>query len=122
MRVCDAMSLAVSFTFSPPRFWPGKGQKTLRNLKIRRRFGGEGGSLYARFKKLNKDGLFSLKPHDTSDLAFSDSFVRFRPFASVCGFCQRNDTRNVTRREHLPSFFLSENAAADVCLAVNTES
>ena len=64
--------------------------------------GWEAGSLYARFKKLNKDGLFSLKPHDTSDLAFSDSFIRFHPFASVFGFCQCNDTRNVTRFDRLP--------------------
>ena len=48
--------------------------------------GTEAGSLYARFKKLNKDGLFSLKTHDTSDLAFSDSFVSFHPFATFFGF------------------------------------
>ena len=55
-------------------------------------------------RNLNKDGLFSLKPHDTSDLAFSDSFVGFRPFASVFGFGERNDTRNVTRHEGPPEF------------------
>src|ERR1035437_9577560 len=54
-------------------------------------------------RNLNKDGLFSLKSHDTSDLAFSDSFVGFRPFAPVCGFFQRNETRNDTRCERLAS-------------------
>jgi hypothetical protein len=51
-----------------------------------------------------KDGVFLLKPHDNSDLAFSDSFVGFRPFPSVFRLFQRNDTRNVTRLERLPAF------------------
>ena len=54
-------------------------------------------------KNPNEDGPFSLNSHDASDLAFSDSFVLLRPFASVFGFRQRNDTRNVTRREPLRS-------------------
>jgi hypothetical protein len=57
-------------------------------------------------RNLNKDGLFSLKPHNTSDLAFSDSFVFFRPFASVFGFCQRDVTQNVTRRDRLSVLFV----------------
>ena len=50
----------------------------------------------------NKDGRFSRKSRPTRNFAFSDSFVRFRPFASVLGFCQRNDTHNDTRHEGLP--------------------
>ncbi len=42
---------------------------------------------------------FSLKPHVSSNLGFADSVVGSHPFASVCGFCNRNDTRNDTRRE-----------------------
>jgi hypothetical protein len=52
-------------------------------------------------RNTNKDGAFSLKPHDRSDLASSDPFVGFRLFASVCEFCQRNDTRNDTRENVL---------------------
>jgi hypothetical protein len=65
---------------------------------------GRQGVSTAAFENLNKDGPFSLKPHDPNDLAFSDSFVGFRLFASVFEFCQRNDTRNVTHRESLLSF------------------
>jgi hypothetical protein len=49
----------------------------------------------------NKDRHFHNKSHDASNLALADSFARFRLFASVCEFCQRNVTRNVTRRERL---------------------
>ena len=45
----------------------------------------------------NEDGLFSLNSQKVSDLASSDFFVCFRPLASIFRFCQRNDTRNVTR-------------------------
>ena len=41
--------------------------------------------------------------HDVSELAFSDSRVGSRLFATVFGFCQRNDARNVTRTGPLPS-------------------
>jgi hypothetical protein len=37
----------------------------------------------------NKDGLFSDNSHCACHLAFSDSFVGLRPFASVFWFCQR---------------------------------
>lgn len=50
----------------------------------------------------NKDGRFSRKSRPTRNFAFSDSFVRFRLFASVFGFSQRNDTHNDTRHEGLP--------------------
>lgn len=53
----------------------------------------------------NKDGPFQPNSHNASDLAFADSFVRLRLFASVFGFCQRNDTRNVTRRDRLRGSF-----------------
>jgi hypothetical protein len=49
----------------------------------------------------NEDGLLQLNSHRASNLAFADSFVRFRSFARVFGFCRRNDTRNDTRRERL---------------------
>jgi hypothetical protein len=42
---------------------------------------------------------FSLKPHVSSNLAFADAVVASHRFASICGFCKRNDTRNDTRRE-----------------------
>ena len=61
--------------------------------------GWEAGSLCPGFRNLNKDGPFQHNSHEASDLAFSDSFVGFRLFASVFRFCQRNDTRNVTRRK-----------------------
>ena len=49
-------------------------------------------------RNTNRHGRFSSKPHDAANLAFADSFIRFRPFACVCRFLQRNDTRNDTRR------------------------
>ena len=49
------------------------------------------------FRNPNKDRPFQHNSHEASELAFSDSCVSFRPFASVFGFCQRDDTRNVTR-------------------------
>ncbi len=52
----------------------------------------------------NRDRLFSRKPRGTSHLAFSSSFGGFRLFASVFVLCQRNDTRNDTRREGLRDF------------------
>jgi len=51
----------------------------------------------------NKDSELRRKPLDRSELGFSDFSLRFRPFAPVFGFFQCNDTRNVTRRERLPS-------------------
>ena len=49
----------------------------------------------------NEDGRVSRKPRGASNLAFSSSFVGFRLFASIFVLCQRNDTRNDTRRERL---------------------
>jgi hypothetical protein len=45
-------------------------------------------------RNTNKDGPFSRKPRHASNFASSSSFVGFRRFASVFGFCQRNDTRH----------------------------
>jgi hypothetical protein len=45
----------------------------------------------------NEYGLFRWNSRHASDLASSDAFVGFRPFASVFGLCQRDVTRNVTR-------------------------
>ena len=53
-------------------------------------------------RKPNEHGLVSLKPLDPHDLAFSDSFGFFHPFASFLGRCKRNDTRNVTRPSAFP--------------------
>jgi hypothetical protein len=50
---------------------------------------------------LNEDQPFSFKAHASSDFASWHLFVGFRLFAFVFGFCQRDDTRNVTRREGL---------------------
>ena len=66
------------------------------------RMAGRQGVFAAVFRNANKDGLFSLKPPNDNDLGFSDSFVAFRLFSSSFGFCERNDTRNVTRGDGLP--------------------
>ena len=60
------------------------------------------------FRNPNKNWPFHHNSYDASELAFLDSFVRFRPFASVFVFCQRNDTRDDTRRKGLSSFLVSE--------------
>ena len=52
-------------------------------------------------RNTNKDGRFSHKPRHASHFVFSDSFVGFRPFASVFGFSKRNDTRYDTRGNNL---------------------
>jgi hypothetical protein len=44
---------------------------------------------------------FPRKAFRASRLAFSDSSLGWRPLAPICGFCQRDVTRNVTRRECL---------------------
>jgi hypothetical protein len=49
----------------------------------------------------NKGRHFHSKSKDASILALADSFARFRLFASVFEFWQRNVTRSVTRRERL---------------------
>ena len=65
---------------------------------------GRQGFVWAVSRNTNKDGRVSRKPWDNSSLAFSDSFVGCRPFASAFAFFQRNVTRNDTRRERLPEF------------------
>src|SRR5438128_2712009 len=70
-----------------------------------------------------KDGPFQPNPYEASDLAFPDSFVGFRLFASVFRFCPRNDTRNVTRREGLPEFSCQRIfGALDITRKVSTET
>src|SRR3989338_6726265 len=59
------------------------------------------GFFQAASRNPSKDGPFQPNSHSASDLAFADSFVGSRLFASVFSFCQRNDTRNDTRREGL---------------------
>jgi hypothetical protein len=59
--------------------------------------GWEAGILSAGMRNSNKDGPLRGDPHQANNLAFSDSFVGFRLFAPVFGFCQRSDTRNDTR-------------------------
>jgi hypothetical protein len=54
-----------------------------------------------------------------SDLPALDYFVGFRPFASVFAFCQRNDTRSVTRRERLPSSLVGLTPEDLLCALVN---
>ena len=60
-----------------------------------------------------KPGAFSINVFQTSNLPPLDCFVDCRWFASVFGFCQRNDTRNVTRRERHPEFSLQKLALED---------
>ena len=64
---------------------------------------GRQGVSAAALRNPNKDNELRRKPLDRSDLAFSDFSLRFRLFAPVFGFYQRNDTQNVTRRERLRS-------------------
>jgi hypothetical protein len=49
----------------------------------------------------NRHGLFQRNSHNASSLAFANSVAGSYRFASICGFCQRNDTRNDTRRNRL---------------------
>jgi hypothetical protein len=79
------------------------GGKGLKKKSVKRLAGRQGVSALAS-RNLNKHGPFQANSHSASDLAFSDSVIGFRPFASVFGFCQRNDTRNDTRRERLPEW------------------
>jgi hypothetical protein len=51
----------------------------------------------------NNDNELPRNTLDRNDLAFSDFSVGLRPFAPVFGLLRCNDTRNVTRRERLPS-------------------
>ena len=53
---------------------------------------GRQGVFTAVFRNPKKDERFQHNSHDVSELAFSDSFVGSRLFASVFGFCQCNDT------------------------------
>lgn len=62
---------------------------------------GRQGVFAAVFRNPNEHGRFQHNAHDVSELAFSDSVVDSRPFTSVFGSCQRNDTRNDTRTEPL---------------------
>jgi hypothetical protein len=50
----------------------------------------------------NECGFFHWNSRRANDLASSNSFVGLPLFASVFWFCQRNDTRNDTRRGRLP--------------------
>jgi hypothetical protein len=43
---------------------------------------------------------FALICRNRNDLPFADLRRRLRPFAGFCRFCQRNGTRNGTRREN----------------------
>src|SRR5205814_10175867 len=49
----------------------------------------------------NEDEPFLLKPHNTSNLAFANSFSRFHPFASIFGFFQRNEIGRASCRERV---------------------
>jgi excisionase family DNA binding protein len=76
------------------------------HIRCTKKFGGVAGTqgfFAAAFRNPNKDERFQHNSHDVSTLASSESFVGSRLFASAFGFCQCNDTRNVTRRQHLRS-------------------
>jgi len=55
------------------------------------------GVFEAVFENPNEHGCFQRNARGVYDLAVSDSRRRSRVFASVCRFCQRDVTRNVTR-------------------------
>jgi hypothetical protein len=63
--------------------------------------GWEAGILFANVKKDQQRRPFSHKPRGASSLAFSSVSVDLRLFTSVFVRCQRNDTRNDTRRNRL---------------------
>ena len=83
--------------------------KCLRILILRVRptrgsnLAGRQGFFAAVFRKHQQDNELPRITLDRNDLAFSDFSVGLRPFAPVFGFLRCNDTRNVTRRERLPS-------------------
>jgi hypothetical protein len=79
------------------------GAKCSKELRRSIFIGWEAGSLCRCPQKSQETWAFSINVFQGSDLPPLDDFVGFRLFASVFGFCQRNDTRNVTRRERLPS-------------------
>jgi hypothetical protein len=56
------------------------------------------------FENLRNTRLIWLNVFRSSNLRLSIVCVGFRPFAVVFEFLQRNDTRNVTRRQRLSGF------------------
>jgi hypothetical protein len=70
----------------------------------RNRLAGRQGVFPPGSRNINRHRLSRRNPHQANKLAFADSFIRFRPFTSVCCRCQCNDTRNDTRHERLPAF------------------
>ena len=52
------------------------------------------GFFEAVFENPNEDGRVQRNASNRNNLASSDSCRRSRPFASVCRFCHRDDTRN----------------------------
>src|ERR1700704_6406781 len=91
------------------RIAPIPERKCLKRLEFYRsatrgsNLAGRQGVFTAVFRNPNKDRRFQHNWHDVSELAISNFFVDSRLLASVFGFCQRNDTRNDTRPERLPS-------------------
>jgi hypothetical protein len=61
--------------------------------------GGESGSPGTGFAKPNVFSGFPIISRNRNDLASSKSCQRLRPFAGSCRFCQRDGTRNDTRRK-----------------------
>src|SRR5688500_5741695 len=51
------------------------------------------------FAKSNEINGFAINSCNRNDLAFANLRRRFRPLAGFCRFCQRDGTRNGTRRE-----------------------
>jgi hypothetical protein len=74
-----------------------------RSREARAKVGWETGSLCRSFQKpqQRRDAFAKvMRCHRFGAFGF---LRRFRPFASVFGFCQGNDTRSVTRRNRFPS-------------------
>jgi hypothetical protein len=91
------MSLGMSLAPQVPM----KSTENLRIFEEMKMAGRQGVSAVA-FRNSNKHEPFQRNWHEVSDLTFSDSFVGFRLFTVVFRFFQRNDTRNVARRENPP--------------------
>ena len=71
--------------------------------RVRELAGRQGVSAVAARNPKKHGGFGLINVSDARQLRSSDSFHGFRPFAAIFRFCWRDVTRNVTRRERLPS-------------------
>ena len=78
--------------------------------KQRKVTGGESGSLSEQIKNSQQTWAFFNKAKSNRRLHGFDCLPRFRPFAAVFRFCERNDTQNDTRRGCLPRVLVANHA------------